>query len=305
MPQHIMLSHPILIIGGPTASGKSQLALQAAERYNGIVINADSMQVYREIPVISAQPSAEDHARVPHRLYGFLPATEHFSVARWLEYVRKEIDAAHEVGKLPIIVGGTGLYISTLVQGISPIPESDPVIRARVQALCNEIGNAEFHTLLNAKDPVMAARLPMGDTQRMVRAMEVLEQTGQSLSIWQQQAPVALYPKERFRLYTLIPPRPQLYDQCNKRFITMLEQGAMEEVRRVQGLDVQLTAMKALGISELSAHLRGELSLEEAITLAQQSTRHYAKRQMTWFRNQFPDAVMLENGDLENIATPF
>lgn len=303
MLENTMSLPTILIIGGPTASGKSQLALQVAERDNGVVINADSMQVYRDIPIVSAQPSPADQARVPHRLYGFLASTEHFSVARWLDHARAEIDAAHRAGKLPIIVGGTGLYISTLVQGISLIPESDPAIRARVQVLCNEIGNADFHKLLSEKDPIMAARLPVGDTQRMVRAMEVLEQTGKSLSVWQQTQPVPFYPAEMFRLYTLIPPRPQLYEQCDQRFIQMLEQGALEEVQSLQGLDPHLTAMKALGIPELSAYLREEITREEAITLAQQATRRYAKRQMTWFRNQLPEAVVLEWADLQNCTT--
>lgn len=292
---------PIIILGGPTASGKSHLATVIAKKFDGVIINADAMQVYREIPIITAQPTEEDKKNIPHRLYGALPASEPCSAVKWLGMAKEAIDWVHGQGKVPIIVGGTGLYIHTLLEGLSPIPDIVPKLREEIRSQCKELGNAAFHTLLQQKDPTMAGRLNAGDTQRMVRAMEVIEQTGVSLAEWQQMPPVKNYDSACFFPIFIHPIREKLYAQCDGRFLSMLEQGALEEVRALAelSLDPSLPAMKALGVPELLAHLEGKYTREEAITKAQQSTRNYAKRQVTWFKHQLKGALEIEFGGIE------
>lgn len=284
---------PILILGGPTASGKSYLATVIAKKTGGVIINADAMQVYREIPILTAQPSKAEQAAIPHALYGFLPSSEPCSATKWLERAKMAIDQTHQAGKLPIVVGGTGLYIKTLMEGLSPIPDIAPLLRERMRKQCLELGNEAFYALLRQKDPDMAKRLHAGDTQRMVRAMEVLEQTGTSLAVWQAIPPVPLYDASCFKAFFIHPERATLYAQCDARFLTMLEQGALEEVKVLEALslDATLPAMKALGVPELLAYTKGILTLEEAAAKAQQSTRNYAKRQVTWFKHQLNNAV--------------
>ncbi|HUL08944.1 MAG TPA: tRNA (adenosine(37)-N6)-dimethylallyltransferase MiaA [Candidatus Acidoferrum sp.] len=286
-----------VIVGGPTAGGKSALALAVAREFGGAVINADSLQVYRELPVLTAQPTAAACAAAPHRLYGFLPATERSSAARWAASARAEIDAAAAQGRLPIVVGGTGLYLRALQHGLAPVPEIPAAVRSAAKERLVTLGKAAFHAELVRRDPAMAARVQPSDAQRMVRAWEVLEATGRSLADWQarQEGPID---GPRFLTFVLMPERAALYAACDTRFRAMVEQGALGEAAALRDLDPGLPAFKALGLRELIAHLRGESTLEAAIAAAQQATRRYAKRQMTWFRNQMPEGRQIVPGGL-------
>lgn len=283
----------LLVIGGPTASGKSALALAIAERLGaeglgGTVINADSMQVYRELPVLTAQPDAAAQARAPHLLYGVLGIEELCSAGRWLAMAQAAIAETRAAGRLPIVVGGTGLYLRSLIGGLADIPPVPDHVRAAVRARLAEIGSAAFHGELAAQDPEMAARLHPSDGQRLSRAAEVLVATGRSLADWQR-APAAPAPAG-LRSVLVSPPRDELYAACDGRFEAMLAAGALEEARAVMArtdLEDGLPALKALGLRELMAYLAGTLDRDTAIAAAQTATRHYAKRQMTWFRGQF------------------
>ncbi len=283
----------VVILGGPTASGKSALASAIARAFDGTVINADSMQVYNELPILTAQPSAEARQAAPHRLYGVLSARVRCSAALWRDMARAEIADAGASGRLAIVVGGSGLYLRALLDGLAPVPEIPGEVRAAAERHLERVGAAGLHAALAKRDPAMAARLRPGDTQRLRRAWEVLEATGRSLAAWRA-VPGAGLSAEGIvatRL-VLLPPREQLYAACDARFVAMLGAGALAEARRLDalGLDAGLPAMKALGLRELLAHLRGETALEEAVAAAQQATRNYAKRQTTWFRHQMPDA---------------
>jgi tRNA dimethylallyltransferase len=282
-----MTPPPALVICGPTASGKSGLALAAAHEFDGVVINADSMQVYDALPLLTARPSADDLVAAPHRLYGVLPPSELCSAARWMAMAATEMEAAWAAGKLPILTGGTGLYLRSLMQGLSPIPEIPEPIRAAARARLAEMGNGAFHHLLAKRDPAMAARLEPGDSQRMARAWEVLEATGRSLAKWQAEPLEGAVAADWFTI-TLDPPRDRLYAQCDGRFRAMVAAGALDEVGDFEALRLppDLPIAKALGRRELAAHLAGEMDLETAIAAAQQATRNYAKRQSTWFRHQ-------------------
>ncbi len=283
-----------VILGGPTASGKSALALAIARAFGGTVINADSLQVYRELPILTAQPSPATQAALPHRLYGFLSASERCSAARWAALARGEIDAALAAGRLPVVVGGTGLYLRALLHGLAPVPEIPADVRETAKQRLAELGKAAFHAELARRDPRMAARIRPSDPQRMVRAWEVLEATGRSLADWQAQQD-GPHPNDGSRFLTLIlmPERASLYAACNARFRAMVEQGALREAAALRSLDPGLPAFKALGLRELIAHLRGERALEATMAAAQQATRRYAKRQMTWFRHQLPEGRQL------------
>jgi tRNA dimethylallyltransferase len=285
-----MQTGAVAVLYGPTASGKSDLAVALAERLNGVVINADSLQLYAELKILTARPDEDALARAPHRLFGALPAAEASSAAWWRDAALAEIDAAYAAGQHPILVGGTGLYLKTLMEGLSPVPTADAAARAKATALYVEIGGVAFRAALAARDPVIAARLEPGDRQRLIRAWEVVEATGTPLSEWQ------ALPKDpghelEFRLIGLMPPRDALYARIDRRFAAMLEQGAVEEAARFDalGLSPALPANKALGLPELRRHLKGEIDLAEATRLAQQASRNYAKRQTTWFRHQLPD----------------
>jgi tRNA dimethylallyltransferase len=291
-----------VILGGPTASGKSALALALARALGGTVINADSMQVYRELPVLTAQPSAADRTAAPHRLYGFLPLTERCSAARWAMLARTEIDAARGEGRLPIVVGGTGLYLRALVDGLAPVPDVPADIRQAARQRLADIGKAAFHAELGRRDPQMAARIRPSDPQRMVRAWEVIETTGRSLADWQEQAKgSSAGPADRFVTLLLLPERQQLYAACDARFQAMIRRGALDEARAVAVYAEApgLPGLKALGLRELIAHIRGQMSLDTAIAAGQQATRRYAKRQVTWFRHQLPEARQIV-ADLPN-----
>ena len=272
-----------VLIAGPTASGKSALALQLAREEDGIIINADSMQVYRELRIVTARPSAADEATAPHKLYGHVAASEDYSVARWQHEALTEIDAALEQGKLPIIVGGTGLYFMSLIKGLSEVPEIRPEVREKWRSFA---GN--HHATLANRDPAMAAKLHPSDRQRLIRALEVIESTGESLLHWQASAEAPLKDFELRKLFKSVP-REELYRRADDRFNQMLEQGALEEVKSLPPLHKDQPVMKAIGVPELQAHARGEITLDEARVRAQTATRHYIKRQLTWWRGQMAD----------------
>lgn len=294
--------HTVLVIGGPTASGKSGLALSVAQAKNGVIINADSMQMYDGLGILTAQPSAEDLSSAPHRIYATLKPDDICSAARWRDMALAEIDRVIAEGRLPIIVGGTGFYIRTLLSGISPVPEIATEIRDRLNARQKEIGNPAFHAELKERDPVMAEKLNPFNTQRLVRAMEVLEGTGKSLAEWQALPPAPPPAHLKFVTSTLVPPRDRLYANCDARFGIMLKQGALEQVREfMKTATPAMPLAKALGYPELSSHLAGNISLTDAISLSQQSTRNYAKRQTTWFRNQIAPDVALDAPDAGKI----
>lgn len=288
-------ARPVLVVAGPTASGKSALALAAAEAFAGVVINADSMQLYRELEVLTARPSVHDMARVPHRLYGVISAAEPCSAGLWRAMAVAEIAAAHARGRLPILVGGTGLYLKAVMEGLAPVPEIPRAVRAAAVARRARLGADGFHGELRRLDPVMAARLRPQDTQRVIRAYEVVSATGRSLADWQETpggGETVAGPGARYEVLVLDPPRAALYAACERRLERMVEDGAVDEVRRLDalGLDPGLPVMKAVGVAELARHVRGELALDEAVALARRATRRYAKRQATWFRHQVPGA---------------
>ena len=271
-----------LIIAGPTASGKSALALMLAEQFGGTVINADSMQVYREVPIFTAQPSASDRATVPHRLYGIRPAAEPGSVAWW----RREALAAMEDAALPILCGGTGLYLQSLTAGLADIPEPDPEYRAEARALVAAEGPAAMHARLAAVDPETAAGLRPSDPQRLARAWEVWRSTGRGLAAWQRTAGVPV--PYAFRSIFLDPPREALWVSVASRFDAMLAAGALDEVAALCTLDLDpaAPALRALGVPELSAVVRGQTTVAEARQQAIAASMRYVKRQATWFRNR-------------------
>jgi len=278
----------VLVVTGPTASGKSAAALALAERCGGTVINADAMQTYDAFPILTAQPTAEERARVPHALYGVLPLNETLSAARWRDLATAEIERAD----VPILCGGSGLYLRTLMLGISAIPAVAAEFREAANADWEAMGPDAFRTRLAGRDPAIVARLKPGDRQRHVRAWEVVQATGRAISDWQkeegQPAPW------RFRTILLAPDRAWLRARIETRFDTMLKHGVLEEVRGVfnRQPDPKWPGLKAHGAPELFRHFRGELGLEQARQIAVDHTRQYAKRQMTWFRHQLtPDVV--------------
>ncbi len=270
-----------MIVAGPTASGKSALALELARRLGGTVINADSMQVYRELRVVTARPTEDDEAAAPHALYGVRPAAEPGSAAWW----RSAALAAMDDASLPILCGGTGLYLQALTTGLADIPDPGDAARTEARALLAEIGPAALHARLAAADPATAATLRPSDGQRLARAWEVWRGTGQGMAAWHEAAPAPS--GWRFAAIKLDPPREALRRAIAARFAAMVEKGAVAEVAALlaQGLDPALPAMRALGVPELAAYLRGEMDMEAAITQAALATGRYTKRQATWFRH--------------------
>ena len=287
-----MSKHLIYIIGGPTASGKSAQALELAEKHDGVIINADSMQVYDGLPTLTAQPSEEDKQAYSHLLYGSLHPNESCSAGNWREMAEPLIAQTLAQGKAPIIVGGSGLYINALIVGLSPIPDIPDDIRQTASAKQKELGNPAFHAELAKRDPVMAERLDPQNTARLVRAWEVFEFTGQSLAELQEQPRLGPPEEWQFDITLVMPERETLYDRCNKRFEWMLDNGALEELEEFnQAIDngeINENALltHALGAEPLSAYLKGDISKEDAIEKGQGETRRYAKRQVTWFRHQ-------------------
>jgi tRNA dimethylallyltransferase len=280
-----------ILIAGPTASGKSALALTLAQRIGGCVINADAMQVYRDLRIITARPSPAEEAGVPHRLYGHVDAAVNYSVGHYLRDASAAIEEARRLQRVPILVGGTGLYFKALTRGLAAVPPIPDAVRERVREMLATRGPEALHAELGQRDPAAAARLNPRDRMRIARAVEVIEATGRSLADWHQEgaAPI-LDPSRAIKLF-LAPERAALYARINARFAQMLAAGAVDEVRRLAAreLDPLLPAMKAHGVPWMIRHLRGELTLAEAAAQAQADTRHYAKRQFTWFRHQLAD----------------
>ncbi|MCK1568167.1 tRNA (adenosine(37)-N6)-dimethylallyltransferase MiaA [Bradyrhizobium sp. 173] len=289
-----------VLIAGPTASGKSALALELALAAGGVVINADSMQVYRDLRIITARPTLGDEAQVPHRLYGHVDAAVNFSAGAWVGDAAKALEAAKAEGRLPIFIGGTGLYFKALTAGLSVVPPIPLEVREDVRARLERNGVEALHDELAASDPRAAERLNRRDRTRIARALEVVEATGRSLLDWHHEGQPPLLPKDSFRAVFLAPERDELYARIDARFDAMLGAGALEEAVRLaaRNLDPLLPAMKAHGVPALIRHLRGELSLEQAATIGRADTRHYAKRQFTWFRHQLPEFEWVKPGEI-------
>lgn len=289
-----------LLIMGPTASGKSALALALAERMGGEIVNADSMQVYRDFRVLTARPTPEEEARAPHHLYGHVDATSLYSTGRWITDALAAMREIVARGKTPIVAGGTGLYFKALTQGLADIPAPDPELRERLRARAANEGAAALHAELLLLDPLTAARLEPNDAPRILRALEVWETTGESISALQASTKPALAVGEWVGA-KLTPDRARLYASIDARFDAMLAGGALNEVRAfaARNLDPSLPATKAHGAPALMAYLRSEITLDEAAEIGKRDTRHYAKRQFTWMTNQMPDWAAIAPKDLE------
>ena len=284
-------SSKAVLIAGPTASGKSALASALAQKTGGIIVNADSMQVYRDLRIITARPTPEEEARVPHRLYGHVDAAINFSAGAWVADAATVLAEARAQNRLPIFVGGSGLYFKALTRGLSAVPPIPPEVRERVRARLERDGVEALHAELALRDPSAAERLKPRDRTRIARALEVVEATGRSLTSWHRDGLPPLLPPRQFLALFLEPDRDELYARIDARFAAMLESGALKEVAELatRKLDPLLPAMKAHGVPALMAHLRGEITLAEAATIGRADTRHYAKRQFTWFRHQLPE----------------
>jgi tRNA dimethylallyltransferase len=296
------LGETVHIICGPTASGKSARGLALAESKNGIIINADSLQIYDRLPILTAQPSDEDKNAVPHRLYGPVDSNLQMTAGAWCQMAMQEIVTALENNFTPILVGGTGFYIKSLIEGLSPIPEIPAHVRIVAEDLMDQLGPEKFHEALRDKDPVMASRLHPNDRQRNLRAWEVLAHTGQSLAEWQALPKVPPDSHLNFDIEVIIPEREDLYARCDQRFKEMVKIGAVEEVRKLDDdimagrINMDAPVTQALGFDALQQHVRGDIDIDTAVFMAQNETRHYAKRQTTWFRNQIKnDAVAQKN----------
>jgi tRNA dimethylallyltransferase len=277
---------PLVLIAGPTASGKSALALALAEQTHGVIVNADSAQIYRDLPILSAAPTPDELSIAEHRLYGARDGAVPCSAADWAAIARREIADIHAGGRTPILVGGTGLYLRSIIEGIAPVPAIDPNVRAWVREAPVEENRAK----LEALDPDAAARLKPRDSARINRALEVILSTGRKLAEWQGQRDGGIAAQVELRPLILLPPRSWLYARCDERFVRMIDQGAVREVEALlaRKLNPNLPVMRGIGVRELSRYVRGETSLDDAIAAGRQATRRYAKRQYTWFEHQPP-----------------
>lgn len=285
------MSQPLIqLIAGPTASGKSRLALETAERTGAVILNADSQQLYADLRILSARPTAEDEARAEHRLYGIADAADAWSVGRWSRAVMPVLAELAAEGRPALLVGGTGLYFNALTRGLADIPDIPDSVRDEIGALYDSAGEGSIRRRLVEADPESEAAIAAGDRQRLIRALAVLTVTGQPLSVWRADTR-PLLTAGSWTAMVIEPPRDRLYAACDARVAAIVEHGALDEVRALvaRRLDPTLPAMKAVGVRDFAAHLRGEVSLTEAISAVQQATRNYAKRQLTWFRNQTPD----------------
>jgi tRNA dimethylallyltransferase len=299
---------PLALIAGPTASGKTALAIALSKRRDVVIINADSAQVYVDLPLLSAQPSPEELTSAPHQLFGYLDGATACSAADWAHAAKEQIALAHAAGKLPILVGGTGLYMRTLLYGIAPIPPIDADIRTKVRSYSSE----EAYQHLMRADPLRATLLSPNDSQRIKRALEVIESTGQSMAAWQEQLTGGIGADVDLKPLLLLPPREWLHDRCDRRFVEMIDRGALKEVAALVARDISRDAPihGTIGFRELSALLHNEIDEEEAIFRGQAATRQYAKRQYTWFRNQSPacwpriDAI-INNDNISKIEILF
>lgn len=298
-----------VLIAGPTASGKSALALALAEAQDGMVVNADSMQVYRDLRVLTARPTLDEEARAPHRLYGTVDAAVNFSAGAYVEAAAAVLAEVRGQGLLPIFVGGSGLYFKALLRGLSAVPAIAPQIREEVRQRLLRDGIAALHAELARHDPASAARLQPADRSRVARALEVVLGTGRSLTDWHRDGLPPLLPPDSFEALFLAPQRETLYARIDARFDAMLGAGALDEVAalRDRNLDPLLPAMKAHGVPALIRHLNGDITLDEAAVIGRADTRHYAKRQFTWFRHQLPEFEWVAPGEAakrSGVATP-
>jgi tRNA dimethylallyltransferase len=278
-----------VLIAGPTASGKTSAAVGVAEATGGAIINADSMQIYRELRVLTARPTDAEVRRVAHHLFGHVSAREHYSVGRYQTEADRAFRGVRKIGKVPIFVGGTGLYFSALTEGLADIPPVPAAIHADARSHLERVGNAAFHVELARRDPEMGAALRPTDTQRLLRAFEILETTGRSLAAWQKGGGRAVLRNLMLAKFVIDVPREELRERIELRFRAMLSNGAREEAAALADLDGTVPAAKILGLRELNAARRGEITEEEAITLSVTRTRQFAKRQGTWFRNRMGD----------------
>ncbi|MDB5652119.1 MAG: tRNA ((37)-N6)-dimethylallyltransferase MiaA [Hyphomicrobiales bacterium] len=284
-----------LLIAGPTASGKSALAIRLAQELGGLVVNADSMQVYRDLRIITARPTLEEEAMVPHRLFGHVDGAVNYSVGKWVEDAKRQVAEITASGRLPIFAGGTGMYFKALLRGLSEIPAVPDTVRAEVRASAEGASPGELHARLATSDPLTAARLRPTDPQRILRALEVFAATGQPLASFHESRSAPILDPARCLAFFLAPERALVTDRIDRRFETMMEHGALDEVERLaaRGLDPALPVMRAHGVPGLIAYLRGEETLAEAIARGQRDTRAYAKRQFTFIRHQLPEFRMV------------
>ncbi|MDP1632902.1 MAG: tRNA (adenosine(37)-N6)-dimethylallyltransferase MiaA [Caulobacter sp.] len=294
------MTGPMLFIAGPTASGKSALAIRAARAFDGEIVNADSMQIYADLRLLSARPSPQEEAQAPHHLFGLVDGADGWSVGRWLRAVTPVLADIQARGRRPVLVGGTGLYFRALTEGLADIPDLAPEIRTAAEAVFDRDGETAVRAILAGADPAGEVRIAPGDRQRLVRALEVLEGTGRSMSDWRDSTRPTLAP-DAWRGVVIEPPRAELYRRCDARLDAMVETGALDEVRALvaRGLDPLTPVMKAVGVPQLAAHLAGDATLEAALDDARRETRRYAKRQMTWLRNQTPDWPRIVETDQE------
>jgi tRNA dimethylallyltransferase len=295
---------PLALIAGPTASGKSALAMALAELTPSVIINADSMQVYRDLRIVTARPSEAEEARAPHQLFGYIDGAEACSAARWAADAKLVITEAHAVGRLPILVGGTGLYIRTLLDGIAPVPAIDPVVRAEVHAMAI----SDAYAALQREDTAAAAQLAPADIARVMRALEVVRSTGKPLSDWQGARTGGIAGEVRLVPMILLPPRDWLAGRCDARFTTMFKQGQDEVAALMKrGLGPALPVMRAIGVPQIMAYQRQKLLESDAKEAGKLATRQYAKRQFTWFRRQLPEdwprqVESLNNDSISDLA---
>ena len=292
----------IIVIAGPTASGKSGMALKLAEELNGIIINADSMQVYKDIPILAATPTVEEQEHVPHKLYGIYDASVRGNMVDWLNLAKQEIITARQNNQIPIVVGGTGLYIETLIKGSTPIPETSEKIRKKVADMYQKSGLNYLYQKLKEIDPLTAERLSPNDTTRIRRALEIWYHTKKTMSYWQSVPMIKHFNTEEFVCIYINPPREVLEKKSRLRFDIMMEQGALNEVENLmhRNLPDSLPAMRALGVQELKSYLLGKCSLETAVENAKLHTRQYAKRQTTWFNNRYDADFIYTDYTIEN-----
>ena len=293
---------PYIMIAGPTASGKSQLAIDLARRFGGAVINADSMQLYADLAILTARPQPQEMQGIPHHLFGICDAARRASVAQWLGLAAAAIANVRSAGQLPIIVGGTGMYLKAGLRGIAPVPDVPADVHQDCINLYRELGGAKFRGALAAYDADLAARLVDGDSQRLIRAMGVAIATNRPLSWWQQQPHKGALLGSAVTIALMLP-RPRLYDRINQRFDHMLMGGAIDEVSRLMArqLDPSLPLMKALGVAPLAAFLRGDIPKDDATCIAKRDSRRYAKRQITWIRNNFNAQITVEKKYSESL----
>ncbi|WP_342226553.1 tRNA (adenosine(37)-N6)-dimethylallyltransferase MiaA [Rickettsia endosymbiont of Urophora cardui] len=295
-----MQKKAIIILCGPTASGKSYLGHALAKACGGEIINIDSMQVYKEIPIITASPPESYKSEIPYHLYNFLPITEDFSVVKYLKIAAEKINQVTTSGKLPILIGGTGLYINSLVFGYNNIPDISDDLRQQVRKLHNEIGNIELHNRLTKLDPLASSKINQSDTQRLIRAYEVVLQTGKSIFSFQTLPKEQILSEFNFKIIFLNPERKFLYKICDERLANIFKDGAIDEIALIKKqFNPDYLNLKAVGIKEILAYLENKLTLGEALNLAQTRTRRYAKRQITWFKHQIKEKITLDYSNEE------